>query len=154
MVPSANDPDGVVDAAEFVPVDQAIRRLSRLEFGPMRDPVVAYLRGEENAAGLWLWRISVADDELAALHADGFGRSPHNADGEGRLARHSLGWVVARDGDRLAGAAQAGCEWLHADWEGDLDRFSTGTCGFTPTSAGLHLLREQVARSVRERRQP
>ena len=59
--PLSDDPHGTVDAAEFVPVDEAIRRLSRLEFGPMRDPVIAHLRGEEGVAGLWLWRMSVAD---------------------------------------------------------------------------------------------
>jgi GNAT superfamily N-acetyltransferase len=40
------------------------------------------------------------------------------------------------------GAAEAGCKWLHADWERDYDRFYTDTCGFTPTSAGLRALRE------------
>lgn len=127
------------------------------------------------------WRGRVTNDELNALHSEGFGHSLLNVDWEARLARHSLGWVVARDADRLvgfvnvawdggahaflldtvvavphrgdgvgkvlvqaaiAGAAEAGCEWLHADWEDDLDRFYTYTCGFTPTSAGLHLLRE------------
>ena len=73
-VPRANDPHGVVDAAEFVPVDEAIRRLSRLEFGPMRDPVIAYLRGEDGVAGLWLWRMSVTDRHhrpLAVIPLDG-----------------------------------------------------------------------------------
>lgn len=75
-VPRANDPHGVVDAAEFVPVDEAIRRLSRLEFGPMRDPVIAYLRGEAGVAGLWLWRISVTDRlsrPLAVIPVEGAG---------------------------------------------------------------------------------
>ena len=127
------------------------------------------------------WRGRVTNYELNALHSEGFGHSLLNVDWGDRLARHSLGWVVARDADRLvgfvnvawdggahaflldtvvavpnrghgvgkalvqaamAGAAEAGCEWLHADWEDDLDRFYTDTCGFTPTSAGLHLLRE------------
>jgi len=34
-------------------------------------------------------------------------------------------------------AAQAGCEWLHVDFEDDLSDFYVGACGFTPTSAGL-----------------
>jgi GNAT superfamily N-acetyltransferase len=34
-------------------------------------------------------------------------------------------------------AAQAGCEWLHVDFEDDLGDFYIGACGFTPTSAGL-----------------
>jgi GNAT superfamily N-acetyltransferase len=127
------------------------------------------------------WRGPVANTELNALHAEGFGHSLLDEDWEGQLARHSLGWVVARDADRLVGfvnvawdggahaflldtvvavdhrgrgvgkalvqaavdgAAEAGCEWLHADWESHLDRFYTDACGFTPTSAGLHSLRE------------
>jgi GNAT superfamily N-acetyltransferase len=34
-------------------------------------------------------------------------------------------------------AAQAGCEWLHVDFEDDLSDFYVGACGFTPTPAGL-----------------
>jgi GNAT superfamily N-acetyltransferase len=127
------------------------------------------------------WRGPVANAELNALHAEGFGHSLRGEDWEDQLARHSLGWVVARDGDRLVGfvnvawdggthaflldtvvavghrgrgvgkalvqaavggATEAGCEWLHADWERDLDRFYTDACGFTPTSAGLRALRD------------
>ena len=126
------------------------------------------------------WRGSVANTELNALHGEGFGGSLHDEDWERQLARHSLGWVVARDADRLVGfvnvawdggahaflldtvvavdhrgrgvgkalvaaavdgAAEAGCEWLHADWESGLDRFYTDACRFTPTSAGLRSLR-------------
>jgi GNAT superfamily N-acetyltransferase len=127
------------------------------------------------------WRGPVANVELNALHAEGFGHSLLDEDWEDQLARHSLGWVVAREADRLVGfvnvawnggahaflldtvvavrhrgrgvgkalvqaaaegAAEAGCEWLHADWESDLDWFYTDACGFTPTSAGLRALRE------------
>jgi len=36
------------------------------------------------------------------------------------------------------GARVAGCEWLHVDFDDDrLRHFYFGTCGFTPTSAGL-----------------
>jgi GNAT superfamily N-acetyltransferase len=34
-------------------------------------------------------------------------------------------------------AARAGCEWLHVDFEGDLEPFYFGSCGFRPTTAGL-----------------
>jgi GNAT superfamily N-acetyltransferase len=128
------------------------------------------------------WRGPVTNAELNALHAEGFGHPLLDEDWEDQLARHSLGWVVARGGDRLLvgfvnvawdggahallldvvvaaghrgrgvgkalvqaaaeGAAGAGCEWLHADWETDLDPFYKGACGFTPTSAGLRALRE------------
>jgi GNAT superfamily N-acetyltransferase len=34
-------------------------------------------------------------------------------------------------------AAAAGCEWLHVDFESDLEAFYIAACGFTPTGAGL-----------------
>ena len=34
-------------------------------------------------------------------------------------------------------ARQAGCEWLHVDFDDGLRRFYFDACGFTPTSAGL-----------------
>lgn len=34
-------------------------------------------------------------------------------------------------------AAQAGCQWLHVEFEDDLSDFYVGACGFSPTSAGL-----------------
>ncbi len=39
----------------------------------------------------------------------------------------------------LAGkeARKAGCEWLHVDFEDHLRPFYFGSCGFTPTNAGL-----------------
>lgn len=35
------------------------------------------------------------------------------------------------------GAREAGCEWLHVDFEARLGPFYLDTCGFTPTAAGL-----------------
>ena len=37
----------------------------------------------------------------------------------------------------VRGAHEAGCEWLHVDFDGDLRPFYVDACGFTPTSAGL-----------------
>ncbi len=34
-------------------------------------------------------------------------------------------------------AREAGCEWLHVDFEEHLERFYFDSCGFTPTPAGL-----------------
>ena len=34
-------------------------------------------------------------------------------------------------------ARAAKCEWLHVDFEDDLQAFHFGTCGFKPTNAGL-----------------
>jgi GNAT superfamily N-acetyltransferase len=39
------------------------------------------------------------------------------------------------------GAADAGAEWLHVDFEPALEPFYLQACGFTPTSAGLKDLR-------------
>ncbi len=38
-------------------------------------------------------------------------------------------------------ARAAGCEWLHVDFEDQLQPFYFGRCGFTPTHAGLIALR-------------
>jgi GNAT superfamily N-acetyltransferase len=40
--------------------------------------------------------------------------------------------AVARDAAR-----DAGCEWLHVDFDDDLRAFYFDACGFTPTNAGL-----------------
>ena len=39
-----------------------------------------------------------------------------------------------------AAAKDAGCEWLHVDFEDHLRPFYFGRCGFTPTNAGLYAL--------------
>ena len=48
-------------------------------------------------------------------------------------------------GTRLVEAAadaarEAGCEWLHVDFEENLADFYLGACGFRPTAAGLRRL--------------
>lgn len=35
----------------------------------------------------------------------------------------------------------AGCEWLHVDFQDELRDFYLGSCGFTPTPAGVIALR-------------
>lgn len=53
-----------------------------------------------------------------------------------RSARHrGVGVGVVRAAQ--AGAADAGCEWLHVDFDDDLRPFYFDACGFTPTNAGL-----------------
>ena len=37
----------------------------------------------------------------------------------------------------VIGAREAGCEWLHVDFEDHLRAFYFDACGFTPTNAGL-----------------
>jgi GNAT superfamily N-acetyltransferase len=125
------------------------------------------------------WRGPFHNDELNELHAEAFETRVFDEtewNWVDQVHRHSLGWVVARDGDRLIGfvnipwdglvhawlqdtmvakdarrqgvgtalvataidqARQAGCDWLHVDYEGHLRPFYLDACGFTPTDAGL-----------------
>ena len=130
-------------------------------------------------AVIYEWRGAFANREVNALHAEAFGTSVYD-ESEWNWAelvqRHSLGWVVARDGAELAGfvnvlwdglvhawlqdvmvaagargrgigtalvdrarqgAAAAGCEYLHVDFEDHLSAFYYGACGFRPAKAGL-----------------
>ena len=51
------------------------------------------------------------------------------------LRRHGVGaGLVAVAEDR---ARDAGCQWLHVDFEEHLRGFYLDACGFTPTNAGL-----------------
>jgi GNAT superfamily N-acetyltransferase len=52
-----------------------------------------------------------------------------------RAQHHGVGTrLVAIAADE---ARAAGCEWLHVDFEDHLRPFYFGSCGFTPTNAGL-----------------
>jgi ribosomal protein S18 acetylase RimI-like enzyme len=46
---------------------------------------------------------------------------------------------VAREGAR-----EAGCEWLHVDFDEALASFYLDSCGFTPTRAGLYALQRET----------
>ena len=125
------------------------------------------------------WRGAFGNTEVNSLHADAFHTrlfSDAEWDWEALVARHSLGWVVARDGLRLVGfvnvawdgfthawlqdvmvassagrqgigtrlvavargaAKQAGCEFLHVDFEPHLESFYLEACGFDAAPAGL-----------------
>jgi GNAT superfamily N-acetyltransferase len=133
---------------------------------------------------IYEWRGAFGNREINELHAEAFETRVFDDkewDRQAQLASHSLGWVVARDGETLAGfvnvvwdgfvhawlqdtmvavaargrgiatqlvatardhARQAGCEWLHVDFEPDLAPFYVDACGFMPTSAGLIALQE------------
>ncbi|MCX6522230.1 MAG: GNAT family N-acetyltransferase [Actinobacteria bacterium] len=39
--------------------------------------------------------------------------------------------------DAVSAARQAGCDWLHVDFDDDLRSFYYDACGFRPTNAGL-----------------
>jgi GNAT superfamily N-acetyltransferase len=125
------------------------------------------------------WRGEFDNAEVNALHAEAFNtRIFDESEWNWRqlVDRHSLGWVVARDGTELVGfvnvlwdglvhawlqdtmvatnagrqgvgtqvvavardaARDAGCEYLHVDFDDDLKPFYFDACGFTPTNGGL-----------------
>lgn len=125
------------------------------------------------------WRGAFTNTELNELHAEAFEtRIYDEADWNWleQVSRHSLGWVVAREGATLVGfvnvpwdglvhawiqdtmvaraarhrgvgtelvavavkeTRDAGCEWIHVDFDDDLRPFYLDACGFTPTNAGL-----------------
>ncbi|HEX4127081.1 MAG TPA: GNAT family N-acetyltransferase [Acidimicrobiales bacterium] len=53
--------------------------------------------------------------------------------------RRGIGHGLVQVAERESRAA--GCEWLHVDFEEDLRDFYFGSCGFSPTPAGLIALR-------------
>ncbi len=64
----------------------------------------------------YTWRGSVENEELNRLHAEAFDTRIHSDDEWNwveLLSRHSLGWVVARDGDTLVG-------FVNVLWDGSV----------------------------------
>lgn len=70
------------------------------------------------------WRGEIDGAALAALHVEGFGDPPAldeiPDDRAGRLSRHSLGWVCARDTGRLVG-------FVNVAWDGGAHAFLLDT---------------------------
>ena len=72
------------------------------------------------------WRGAVGNAELNALHAEAFGHEVLTEDWRGQLARHSLGWVCARDdSDGADGAALVG--FVNVPWDGGTHAFILDT---------------------------
>ena len=63
------------------------------------------------------------------------GKGPMTLAGPGRRHRTNRIAIAA------ARAREAGCEWLHVDFEDHLADFYFRACGFRPTRAGLIRLR-------------
>jgi GNAT superfamily N-acetyltransferase len=51
------------------------------------------------------------------------------------VQRGGIGTELVRQAAQRA--RDAGCEWLHVDWEAELTPFYVDACGFRPTQAGL-----------------
>jgi ribosomal protein S18 acetylase RimI-like enzyme len=62
------------------------------------------------------WRAAFANDEVNALHAEAFEHRLLDDDWAGQLARHSLGWVCAREAGALVG-------FVNVPWDGGVHAF-------------------------------
>jgi 8-oxo-dGTP diphosphatase len=51
-----SDPDKLIMAAAFIPLPEAVGKIEDLPWRVMREPLVAYLRGEVEAGSVWLYR--------------------------------------------------------------------------------------------------
>jgi hypothetical protein len=61
------DPDELTHQAVFVPIDEAIARLAHVQWMPMRDPLVAYLRGDCEAGAVWQYQ-QHSDETFTEVH--------------------------------------------------------------------------------------
>jgi GNAT superfamily N-acetyltransferase len=68
----------------------------------------------------YAWRGAFTNEELNALHAEGFGTRVRDDDWLGQVERWSLGWVTAREGDRLVG-------FVNVAWDGGVHAFILDT---------------------------
>jgi GNAT superfamily N-acetyltransferase len=62
------------------------------------------------------WRGDFDNAEVNALHAEGFDHKVLDDDWKTQLHEHSLGWVCARDADRLVG-------FVNVAWDGAVHAF-------------------------------
>ncbi len=66
------------------------------------------------------WRGTFDNAEINALHAEGFGHPVSESNWIGRLERHSLGWVCARQAGELIG-------FVNLVWDGGVHVFLVDT---------------------------
>jgi GNAT superfamily N-acetyltransferase len=86
-------------------------------------------------------RCPVDDVALSQLHAAAFGENARLVAWGARLARHSLSWFGAFDGERLVG-------FVNLAWDGDRHAFLLDTV-VAPPHRGRGIGRELVARARR-----
>jgi len=66
------------------------------------------------------WRGAFADEDVDALHAEGFGHPIVPIGWSRQVERHSLGWVCAYDRERLVG-------FVNVAWDGGVHAFVLDT---------------------------
>jgi GNAT superfamily N-acetyltransferase len=66
------------------------------------------------------WRGEFENPEVNVLHAEGFGHALLEDDWKAQVAHHSLGWVCARQGERLVG-------FVNVPWDGATHAFIIDT---------------------------
>jgi GNAT superfamily N-acetyltransferase len=88
------------------------------------------------------WRGVFTNDAINRLHAEGFGHRLLDDDWWGQVNRHSLGWVVAYDGDELVG-------FVNVPWDGGIHAFIIDTLT-TPRVQRQGIGTELVAVAARE----
>ena len=66
------------------------------------------------------WRGSFADEDVNALHAEGFGHPVLDIGWRRQVERHSLGWVCALDEESLVG-------FVNVAWDGGVHAFVLDT---------------------------
>jgi GNAT superfamily N-acetyltransferase len=67
------------------------------------------------------WRGEFGNQELDALHAEGFAHPPADSDWWAQVQKNSLGWVCARDaGGKLVG-------FVNVPWDGGIHAFVVDT---------------------------
>ena len=88
------------------------------------------------------WRGEFTNDAINRLHAEGFGHRLLDDDWWGQVNRHSLGWVVAYDGDELVG-------FVNVPWDGGIHAFIIDTLT-TPRVQRQGIGTELIAVAARE----
>jgi ribosomal protein S18 acetylase RimI-like enzyme len=68
----------------------------------------------------YAWRGAFDNEELNALHAEAFEGPLRDDEWRGQVEGHSLGWVCARDGERLVG-------FVNVAWDGGVHAFVLDT---------------------------
>jgi GNAT superfamily N-acetyltransferase len=93
---------------------------------------------------VYTWRGAFTNREVNLLHAEAFKTrlfSYSEWDWETLVARHSLGWVIARDGDRLIG-------FVNVVWDGFIHAWMQDV--MVASSAGRHGVGTQLVAVARD----